>query len=154
MGLHVAGHILEEVRGTRSGVCGFCGQVDGCKSWLNTPRTGKAAPRIYSRCPLAPIAKGDQGSVKSITLKTANEYTPNNPCTNAPMSCIFCKQWEWKYSMSSHVAESNSSAANMRRADPDGQHFFEYIAVSEAEKKAVGSLLKRRVGIVANTIRT
>ncbi|CAM9194001.1 unnamed protein product, partial [Sphacelaria rigidula] len=54
----------------------------------------------------------------------AKKYTPNNPCTNVPMSCIFCKQWEWKYSMSSHVAKSHSSAANMRRADPDGRRFF------------------------------
>ena len=73
---------------TGSGVCGSCGQDDGCKSWVNKPQTGKAAARIYSRCPLAPIADGDQGSVASITLNTAKKYTTNNPCTNVPIDVV------------------------------------------------------------------
>ena len=34
---------------TGSGVCGSCGQDDGCKSWVNKPQTGKGAARICDK---------------------------------------------------------------------------------------------------------
>ncbi|CBJ29558.1 hypothetical protein Esi_0150_0078 [Ectocarpus siliculosus] len=147
MRLHIAGHILE--KDLTGGVCGLCGQDNGCNSWVNTPQTGKAAQRVYSRCPWAPRSAKDEGSIVSITLNSAKKNTKNMPCTNVPMGFIFCNRWEWKFSMSNHVDELHAADAKLRKTDSKGQQFLESIIVGEDEKKAVGAMLQKdlkRVG--------
>ncbi|CAN0400512.1 unnamed protein product, partial [Ectocarpus sp. 8 AP-2014] len=146
MQLHIAGHILEKDL-TGRGVCGFCGQDNGCDSWVNTPQTGKAAQRVYSRCPWAPRSAKDEGSIVSITLNSAKKHTKNMPCTNVPMECIFCNRWEWKYSMSTIPVLTNYTLRTRKKlrkkTDSKGQQLLESIIVGEDEKKAVGAMLQK-----------
>ncbi|CAB1096263.1 unnamed protein product [Ectocarpus sp. CCAP 1310/34] len=130
---HIARHILERV---------------------NTRRVGKAAPRVYSRWPLAPRSAKDEGSFVSITLSSAKKSTKNMPCTNVPMECIFCNQWEWKYSVSRNVDELHAADAKLRKTDSIGRQFLEDIFVSEDAKKAVGVMLEKGIKRMGGTLGT
>ena len=72
--------------------CGFCG-IMGCSISLETNFAGKNAPK----CP-----RSNYKYATKFSLKAADKFTKNYPCTNRPVECLLCKLIILSYSIEVH----------------------------------------------------
>lgn len=102
---HMGAHILHDhrVKGGNQ-PCGFCLSFGGaCKIVLRRGRGADKADVIdkdKSRCP----------NIRKLQLRTAEEFTSNNPCTNRPLPCPVCEATVWKYNLEQHLDQHHPTS--------------------------------------------
>ncbi|KAF8874313.1 hypothetical protein CPB84DRAFT_1853644 [Gymnopilus junonius] len=97
---HMGGHILHDPRlqGCMS-PCGFCLNSQ-CEIFLTRHGQIFSIDMQKSTCP----------SRRKVSLKTAQSFTENQPCTNHPLKCPICPKVVWKYNLKAHINDNHPTA--------------------------------------------
>jgi len=79
-------------------------------------------------------------------IKPASQMSRKKPCTNVPISCIFCSESHWKYNIRCHLNERHPT---WERAG-ENKDFRDKIYISRAEERAL-KVTEDRVGLLVQT---